>query len=168
MGWFNASNSNGDDTTTGIIAENVSDLLPGIRLEELLNITTSTGTILGNPGPLGSTYYCNTANNHYSNVTINGNNYCCNSAIYTINTCGYNYTQQSNTMCVRGDAEFDGDVKIKGVSICEVLSKIESRLAVLVPDPKKLEHFEALKKAYNHYKTLEALCELPIEEEDDS
>jgi len=166
MGWFNASDSNEDDTAPGFIAQNVSDLLPGNGLEELLNITTSTGTILGNPGPLGSNYSSwNTANNHYSNITINGNNYCCNNAIYTINTCAYNYNRQA-TMCVTGDAEFDGDVKIKGVSICEVLSKIESRLAVLVPDQKKLEHYEALKKAYNHYNTLESLCELPIEEDD--
>lgn len=42
---------------------------------------------------------------------------------------------------------------------------IEDRLAILVPDPKKLEHFEALQKAYQHYKTLEALCQLPDKEE---
>jgi hypothetical protein len=27
-----------------------------------------------------------------------------------------------------------------------------------VPDPAKLERFEALKKAYEHYKTMESLC----------
>ena len=59
---------------------------------------------------------------------------------------------------VKGDAEFDGDVKIKGRSIVTSLDEIEKRLAILVPDPKKLEKFEALKKAYNHYKMLEALC----------
>jgi hypothetical protein len=42
----------------------------------------------------------------------------------------------------------------------EAMSK---RLAILVPDPDKLEHFEALKKAYDHYKLLEALCEIPKE-----
>ena len=64
---------------------------------------------------------------------------------------------------VKGDAEFDGDVKIKGVSIAKALEDIQKRLAILVPDPAKLEHFESLKKAYSHYKTLEALCELPKE-----
>jgi hypothetical protein len=44
------------------------------------------------------------------------------------------------------------------------METISKRLAILVPDPDKLEHFEALKKAYNHYKTLEALCELPTKE----
>ena len=66
---------------------------------------------------------------------------------------------------VTSDAEFDGDVKIKGVSIAKALEDIQKRLAILVPDPEKLEHFEALKKAYEHYKVLEALCQLPIKEE---
>jgi hypothetical protein len=74
-------------------------------------------------------------------------------------------TASSNpsTLSVTGDAAFEGDVKIKGVSIAKMLDDIQSRLAILVPDPAKLEHFEALKKAYNNYKTLEALCEIPKE-----
>jgi hypothetical protein len=71
-----------------------------------------------------------------------------------------------SSLSVTGDAEFEGDVKIKGVSIAKALEDIQSRLAILVPDPAKLEHFAALKKAYEHYKTLEALCEIPKEEED--
>lgn len=59
---------------------------------------------------------------------------------------------------VKGDSEFDGDVKIQGHSILHLLKKIEDRLAVLQePDPDKLEKFAALKKAYEHYKTLERL-----------
>ena len=64
------------------------------------------------------------------------------------------------------DAKFDGDIKWKGRSLGELLTTIEKRLAILTPDPAKLEHFEALQKAYQHYKTLEALCEIP--KEDDS
>jgi len=67
---------------------------------------------------------------------------------------------------VTGNAEFEDDVKIKGVSIMKTLEEINRRLAILVPDPDKLEHFEALKKAYDHYKLLEALCQLPTKEED--
>ena len=47
-----------------------------------------------------------------------------------------------------------------------VLSFIKINLNILVPDPKKLEKFEALQKAYEHYKHLEKLCEL--EEDQDS
>jgi hypothetical protein len=68
---------------------------------------------------------------------------------------------------VTGDAEFDGTVMINGRNISEFMETISKRLAILVPDPAKLEHFAALKKAYEHYKTLEALCELPKEESKD-
>lgn len=94
----------------------------------------------------------------------------------TINTsAGYNgawgatgsIINSSNAgLHVTSNAQFDGDVKIKGVSILETLEKIEKRLAILRPDPEKLAHFESLKKAYEHYKTLEALCELPTKEEE--
>lgn len=64
----------------------------------------------------------------------------------------------SGSLNVKGDAEFDGDIKIQGHSILHLLKKIEDRLAVLQePDPDKLEKFAALKKAYDHYKTLERL-----------
>jgi len=61
---------------------------------------------------------------------------------------------------VKGDADFDGDVKLKGKSLTSWMETMEKRLAILVPDPKKLEKFEALQKAYNHYKMLEALCDI--------
>ena len=89
---------------------------------------------------------------------------------YSLNYPSMNFgnisnSAQSSGLKVSGDAEFEGDIKIKGKSITELLKGIEDRLAILVPDPEKLEHFEALKKAYDHYKTLEALCQLPDKEE---
>jgi hypothetical protein len=66
---------------------------------------------------------------------------------------------------VTGNAEFEEDVKIKGISVLKTLEDINRRLAILVPDPAKLEHFEALKKAYEHYKTLEALCQVPTKDD---
>jgi hypothetical protein len=67
---------------------------------------------------------------------------------------------------VTSDAKFDGDIKWKGRSLGDMLASIEKRLAILTPDPAKLEHFEALQKAYQHYKTLEALCEIPETKDD--
>lgn len=59
----------------------------------------------------------------------------------------------------------DPDVKIKarsleldGVDVGETLSKIQERLSILVPDPKLLAKYEALREAYEHYKILEKLC----------
>lgn len=88
----------------------------------------------------------------------------------TGSTSNYNYITNSTAgisnnpgLTCSGDANFEGDVKIKGISIAKTLEDINKRLAILVPDPAKLEHFAALKKAYDHYKVLEALCELPTE-----
>jgi len=75
---------------------------------------------------------------------------------YIYTTAGSNGTQ--NSLQVKGDANFEGDVKIRGISITETLAKIQERLAILVPDPARLEKYEALKQAYEHYKLLEALC----------
>lgn len=59
----------------------------------------------------------------------------------------------------------DGDLIVRGRNICEVIDKIEKRLSILVPDPKKLEKYEALKKAYEQYKLIESLIDDDIEEE---
>lgn len=61
-----------------------------------------------------------------------------------------------SALTVKGSIEAK-DVKIDGVSIKDAFSTIQDRLAILVPDPAKLEKFAALKAAYDHYKTLEAL-----------
>lgn len=58
------------------------------------------------------------------------------------------------------------DIKVDGKSLKEFMSKMEQRLSILVPDPVKLEKFEALKKAYEHYKTMESLCFDEPKEED--
>ena len=58
------------------------------------------------------------------------------------------------------------DINIDGKSLKTFMETLEKRLAILVPDPKKLEQFAALKKAYEHYKLMESLCqEQPKEEE---
>ena len=62
-----------------------------------------------------------------------------------------------NTLDVKGDANFEGDIKFKGRSLEQLFSKIEDRLAILQPDPAKLEKYEALRNAYEQYKILEAL-----------
>ena len=59
---------------------------------------------------------------------------------------------------VTGDAHFDGNVTVKGRDLVKLFEKIEDRLAIVSnPDPKKLEKFKALKKAYDHYKLMEKL-----------
>lgn len=71
----------------------------------------------------------------------------------------------SSSFRVDSDAEFNGGVTVRGRDLVKMLEKIEDRLAILTPDPVKLAKFEALKKAYDNYKMLEALCQV---EDDDS
>ena len=91
-----------------------------------------------NLGPIGATN---------PNVTIP------NGATWTVTPV--TTSAQKSSIKVSGDAEIDGDIIWQGRSVKEMFNKIEQRLAiVLSPDPKKLEQFKALKKAYDHYKIL--------------
>jgi len=113
------------------------------------NVTVGTsgsgGTIPTNS--LNGTYYTTNGTSGSNWATINTNN-------------------SQSSLNVKGDAEFEGRVKVNGHDLGEFMETISRRLAILVPDPEKLEHFEALKKAYDHYKMLEKLCELPKEEKE--
>lgn len=107
----------------------------------------------------------------YGTITIGNGS----SGMYTTNSTYSSYNSPytitgidtSNSFKVEGDAEFNGDIKVNGKSLNKFMETLEKRLAILQPDPEKLEKFEALKKAYDHYKTLEALCEIQKEEDED-
>ena len=119
---------------------NMSNYSPSI----LSGYNTTAGTLISTAGSNGSSssFYGNT-NYTFSNITS---------------------ASASNGLHVTSNAVFDGDLIVKGVNVTEMLETMETikkRLAILIPDPAKLEHFEALKRAYENYKTLEALCELP-------
>ena len=136
-----------------------------ITIGPISSADLTTFSVNGGYGlPTSSIYTYNTSSPNYGNITIN-------TAGGTNGTWG-NITSSPGTSTpsiqVKGDAEFDGDIKWKGRSLGAILNKIESRLAILSPDSKKLEHFAALKKAYDNYKALEALCELPEEENESS
>lgn len=79
-----------------------------------------------------------------------------------INTGGYygnwNTTPTVNITNKGIDMPAGADIMIDGASLKEFMKKMEQRLAILVPNPEKLEKFKALKKAYEHYKTMESLC----------
>lgn len=66
------------------------------------------------------------------------------------------------------DLKEGADIKIGGRSLVKFMETLEERLAILQPDPEKLEKFAALKAAYEHYKLLEALCSGPIPKDPNS
>jgi hypothetical protein len=63
---------------------------------------------------------------------------------------------QGATLKVNGDADFDGEVTIKGKNLSEMLEKIEERLAILHPNEKLEEKWDELKELGRRYKELEA------------
>ncbi len=64
-----------------------------------------------------------------------------------------------NTMTVINTSGSTGNL-ISIPSIDEIawrLERIEERLLILIPDPSKLAKYEALRRAYEEYKLMEAL-----------
>lgn len=114
----------------------------------------------------------------YSTIGAQGSNYTISTAAGANGTWGSNYTYATaNTISavataddkklhVQGDTEITGDLKVGGVSFKETIESINKRLAILQPNPEKLAQFEALRKAYEHYKTMEALCDIQTKKED--
>lgn len=105
-----------------------------------------------------------------SNTGYNGSWLSSNGAGGTMWTSPGQYTiasgsSNSGTVEIKGE---DADLIINGKSLTKFMESMESRLAILQPNLEKLEHFAALKKAYEHYKALEALCELPKKEDDNA
>jgi hypothetical protein len=122
-----------EDTIT-IDSSNTLDDIAYSTMNSTYSITSGIGTG-------GGTFRFNGSNNYTTNNTA---------PWLTVATTPSNLE-------VKGDANFEGDIKWKGKSLQELFSKIEDRLAILQPDPAKLEKYEALRKAYEHYKLIEKL-----------
>ncbi len=61
-----------------------------------------------------------------------------------------------NSLLVKGDAKFEGDLKIQGKSLKESLDKIEERLAILHPNEELEEKWDKLRGLRKMYMELEA------------
>lgn len=70
-------------------------------------------------------------------------------------TLGDYFNNLNNTLQVQGDANFEGDVKIKGKSLVESLEKIEEKLAILHPNIELEEKWEQLRELRRQYMELE-------------
>ena len=150
------NNKNSDIDWLNNLVANVNGTQMSLFEDDMLSqsassITTAAGNIWPYGGVGGSSSVTTTSNNAGSYTwTTNG-------------TGGYNLGtsispdpwQNSAKLKVQGDAEFDGDVKIKGKSIAESLDKIEARLAILHPSEKLEEKWDELKKLGDAYRALE-------------
>ena len=79
-------------------------------------------------------------------------------ATYAYNNTWTSPNTNTGTIKIAGDAEIAGKIMLQGQDLGATIERINQRLAILVPDPKLLDKYNALKEAYDHYKTLEALC----------
>lgn len=61
----------------------------------------------------------------------------------------------NNSLEVKGDANFEGDVKIKGKSLVESLEKIEEKLAILRPNEELESKWDELRELRKRYMELE-------------
>ena len=163
-----------DDPEVGIIAQDSCslDLGYGAVPPDYGNISYSGGvdTITLDPSTM---YSSNTIT--LPSTTISGSG----SAGYTIGSAGSNYyttgtggytfnttTPSVNITSGGIDMASGTDIKVDGKSLKTFMNKMEERLAILIPDPAKLEQFAALKKAYEHYKLMESLCQEQLKEEE--
>lgn len=62
---------------------------------------------------------------------------------------------QGSTLEVKGDANFHGDIKVKGKDLVKSLELIEERLAILHPNTELEEKWEQLRELRNQYMKLE-------------
>ncbi len=92
----------------------------------------------GTSGSAGQVYTSNGTNGSWGNITL---------AEPALNGA---------TLKVNGNADFEGEVTIKGKSLSEMFEKIEERLAILHPNEKLEDKWDELKELGKRYKELEA------------
>jgi hypothetical protein len=80
---------------------------------------------------------------------------------YTLTTTGtstnyaWNTTSIENTLQVKGDSEFDGDITVKGRSLTEFMDSVEQRLNILRPNPALEAEWDQLRALGEQYRELE-------------
>ena len=157
-----------DDPGVGIIAQDICtlDLGYGAVPPDYGNISYSGGvdTITIDTSTMNSMYSSGTITLPTTTITNGGYTIGATGSsgqFYTTGTGGHNWNNPP-TVNITGtgiDMAAGTDISIDGKSLKTFMNKMEERLAILVPDPSKLEKFEALKKAYEHYKLMESLCQ---------
>ena len=164
-----------DDLGVGIIAQDIGTLDLGYGAAQPYDNVSycdyGSDTITIDNSTMNSMYSSGTIT--LPTTTITNGGYTIGAAgssgqFYTTGTNGHNWNNPP-TVNITGtgiDMAAGTDISIDGKSLKTFMNKMEERLAILIPDPAKLEKFEALKKAYEHYKLMESLCqEQPKEEE---
>lgn len=145
---------------------------PALTISAVSTDTISLGNIIGPTGAIGSSYSNITYGSGtglYSAPSINiasgtGGTGSAGSMggygqILTTGTSGITWSDFGNVspgaLQVKGDAEFEGDIKIKGKSLSKTLEKIEEKLAILHPNEELESKWDQLRELRNRYIELE-------------
>ena len=73
----------------------------------------------------------------------------------TSNVISTDPSLKGNSLSVKGNADFEGEVTIKGKNLSEMLEKIDERLAILHPNPKLEDKWDELRELGKRYRELE-------------
>lgn len=123
-----------------------------------LGSSTLTGAA-GSPYNFQYDYTTNLSNSINGGYTITTGGTGGYNQVLTTGTNGLTWSDwgtENTGLKVNGDADFQGDVKIKGKSIAETLEKLEQRLAILHPNEQLEDKWEELKALGDAYRKLEA------------
>jgi len=113
--------------------------------------TTMNNTYIGDPLTTGSNGQVYTTS---STGNINWGNL--NGTSTSWATLSQDPNLSGHSLTVKGTADFEGEVTIKGKSLTGMIEKIEERLAILHPNEKLEEKWDELKELGKRYKELEA------------
>ena len=122
-----------------------------------LNDTTMNNTYIGDP--LSTISVSNTGASGQVLTSTGGSSLNwgnLNGTTTTFGTISADPSLKGNSLSVKGNADFDGEVTIKGKSLTGMLEKIEERLAILHTNPKLEDKWDELKELGKRYKELEA------------
>ena len=138
-----------DDTNTITLSNWDSPLttsLSGISNYPSATLGAATVTGIVNGGSLSTTSWNNTM---WTNTST--------ASPYTVSNTptGWTINQQPSIMRVEGDAEFKGEVTIRGVKLDDRLTAIEERLGILRPNNDLEGKWEKLKALGEEYRKLE-------------
>ena len=140
---------NNMNSTTGIDSDPYTiTLSPTGSAASTITWAANTTSIIGNTGASGQVYTTNgTGGISWGNL---------NGTTTTWGAISQDENLKGNTLSVKGNADFDGEVTIKGKSLTDMFEKIEERLAILHPNPKLEDKWDELKELGKRYKELEA------------
>ena len=150
--------------------EDTLSITAGSGYDSIMSGDNSAGLNLGNSiGAINTNHWINNSTSHYptiqplttqqiaqlNTISIQPNTIGGTSIGGTSGYGNWTFNQTTPSLAVKGDAEFEGDIKLKGKSLNETLDNIEQRLGILHPNPELEEKWEELKALSTRYRELE-------------